>query len=288
MSYTRFLIECWLDLYVRTMSVYIEKLRKEWATWACSAWIGFVIQANYGQEFLFLNEIVTGDSAPDGMTWVTGVYTPNGESNGSFRSWWREFLLWVSLPFLTLDLLRMVVPALLLGYKDKSKTTFSLLSLLRALDIHAYVVAKSSRLSSCKHGNRENRPPKPASFVSSSARIKTHNQVFGEWLRDCSIVQQPHPLPGIRGDSRRLALQPLCTASSRTTAPTGAMSTSATGSGAAGYVVVHPLFSAIKIMIISIVYMFLTLRSHVHMSDVTNILIIYFFELNWYWNCLDF
>ena len=54
------------------------------------------------------------------------------------------------------------------------------------------------------------------------------------------------------------------------------MSTSATGSGAAGYVVVHPLFSAIKIMIISIVYMFVTLRSHVHMSNVTNILIIFF------------
>ena len=54
------------------------------------------------------------------------------------------------------------------------------------------------------------------------------------------------------------------------------MSTSATGSGAVGYVVVHPLFSAIKIMIISIVYMFLILRSHVHMSDVTNILIIFF------------
>ena len=43
-----------------------------------------------------------------------------------------------------------------------------------------------------------------------------------------------------------------------------------------GYVVVHPLFSAIKVMIISIVYMFVTLRSHVHMSDVTNILIIFF------------
>ena len=54
------------------------------------------------------------------------------------------------------------------------------------------------------------------------------------------------------------------------------MSTSVTDSGAAGYVVVYPLFSAIKIMIISIVYMFLTLRSHVHMSDVTNILIIFF------------
>jgi hypothetical protein len=81
----------------------------------------------------------------------------------------------VSLPFLTLDLLRMVVPTLLLGYKDKSKTTFSLLSLLRALDIHAYVVAKSSPPGSCEHGNRESRPPKLAPFVSASARVKTGN-----------------------------------------------------------------------------------------------------------------
>jgi hypothetical protein len=73
-------------------------------------------------------------------------------------------------------------------------------------------------------------------------------------------------------------VQSLCTASSGTITPIGAMSTSVTGSGAVGYVVVHPLFSAIKIMIISIVYMFLTLRSHVHMSDVTNILIICFLD----------
>ena len=106
--------------------------------------------------------------------------------------------------------------------------------------------------------------------------MKTDNQVFGERLSDCSIIQQPHLLPGVHGGSGRSALQHLCTTSSGTTTPTGAMSTSATGSGAAGYVVVHPLFSAIKIMIISIVYMFLTIRSHVHMFDVTNILIIFF------------
>ena len=71
-------------------------------------------------------------------------------------------------------------------------------------------------------------------------------------------------------------MQPLSTTSSGTTTPTGAMSTSIIGSGAAGYVLIHPLSSAIKIMIISIVYMFLTIRSHVHMFDVTNILIIFF------------
>ena len=54
------------------------------------------------------------------------------------------------------------------------------------------------------------------------------------------------------------------------------MSTSATGYGDAGYVVVHPLFLAIKIIIISIVYMFVTLRSHVHMSDVTNLALLFF------------
>ena len=68
---------------------------------------------------------------------------------------------------------------------------------------------------------------------------------------------QVHLLPGVCDGGRSSALQPLCTTSSGTTTPTGAMSTSATGSGAAGYVVVHPLFSAIQIMIISIVCMFI-------------------------------
>ena len=153
--------------------------------------------------------------------------------------------------------------------QDKSKTTFSLLSLLHALDVHASTAVRSSRPGSCEHGNRESMPPKPMLFVSSSAQVKIGNQVFGERLCDCSIVQQPHLLPGVRGGSGRSALQPLCTVSSGTTTPTDAMSTSATGSGAAGYVVLHPLYSAIKIIIISIVYMFVTLRSHVHMFDVT-------------------
>ena len=99
--------------------------------------------------------------------------------------------------------------------------------------------------------------------------MKGSHQVFGERPRDCSIVRQLHLLPGVHGGGRRSTLQSLCTASSGTTTPTGAMSTSTTGSGAAGYVVVHPLFSAIKVMIISIIYMFVTLRSHVHMFDVT-------------------
>ena len=54
------------------------------------------------------------------------------------------------------------------------------------------------------------------------------------------------------------------------------MSTSATGYGDAGYVVVHPLFLAIKIIIISIVYMFVILRSHMHMFDVTNLALLFF------------
>ena len=137
------------------------------------------------------------------------------------------------------------MPALLLGYKIKARQHL-VSSLLCALDIHTSAAAKSSRPGSCKHGNRESRPPKPAPFVSSSARVKTGNQVFGERLRDCSIVQQPHLLPGVCGGSGRSALQNLCTASSGTTTPTGAMSTSATGSGAVGYVVVHPYFQRLK------------------------------------------
>jgi hypothetical protein len=50
------------------------------------------------------------------------------------------------------------------------------------------------------------------------------------------------------------------------------MSTSV-GSGAAGYVVAtRPLLYMIRIMMISIMYMFVALRSHMHMSDVTNML----------------
>ena len=86
-----------------------------------------------------------------------------------------------------------------------------------------------------------------------------------------------HLLPSVRGDGRRLAQQPLCTASSGMTSPTDAMSTSATGFDAAGYVLIHPLSSTIKIMIISIIYMFISLRSHKHIHDVTNLLIIAIF-----------
>ena len=208
-----FLIECWLNLYVRIMSVYIEKLRKEWATWACGAWIGFVIQANYGQEFLFLNEGVTGVSilnegvtrvsTPNGTAGVTGVSTPNGESYGSFYSWWREFLLWASLPFLTLDLLRMAVPALLLGYKIKGRQHLvSCLSYVRSTSTFP-LRPSLPVLVPASTGYRESRPPKP-SFASSSARVKTDNQVFGERLRDRSIVQQPHILPGVRGGNGKI------------------------------------------------------------------------------------
>jgi hypothetical protein len=45
-----------------------------------------VIQANYGQEFLFLNVGVTGVSTPNGMAGVMGVSTSNGKSYGSFHS----------------------------------------------------------------------------------------------------------------------------------------------------------------------------------------------------------
>ena len=55
------------------------------------------------------------------------------------------------------------------------------------------------------------------------------------------------------------ALLAFCTASSGTTTSTGNMSTSASGS-AAGY---------ISLMIISIIYMLITFRSHMHKSDVT-------------------
>jgi hypothetical protein len=107
--------------------------------------------------------------------------------------------------------------------------------------------------------------------------VKTGNQVFEEHLlRDCSINPQVPLLPGVCGGDGRSALQPLFTASSGMTTPTGAMSTSATGSGAAWYVLVHPLFSVTKIMIISIIYMFVSLGSHVHISKATNLFLIFF------------
>ena len=62
------------------------------------------------------------------------------------------------------------------------------------------------------------------------------------------------------------ALLPFCTPSSGTATSTGTMSTSASGS-AAGY---------ISLLIISIIYMLITFRSHMHIYDVTNMLIIFF------------
>ena len=106
--------------------------------------------------------------------------------------------------------------------------------------------------------------------------MKGGHQVFGERPHDCSIVRQLHLLPDVRGGGGRSTLQPLCTASSGTTTPIGAMSTSAIGSRAAGYVLIHPLSSAIKIMIISIIYIFVSLRSHVHIYEATNVLLIFF------------
>ena len=107
--------------------------------------------------------------------------------------------------------------------------------------------------------------------------MKGGHRDFGERPRDCSIVRQLHLLPGVRGDCGRSTLQPLCTASSGMTTPTGAMSTSATGSDTAGYVLIHPLSSTIKIMIISIIYMFVSLRSHVHIYEATNLFLICFY-----------
>ena len=73
-----------------------------------------------------------------------------------------------------------------------------------------------------------------------------------------------------------MALLHLCVASSRTTITTGAMSTCVTGSGAVGYVEIHPLFIVIKILMISIIYVFMTLESHVHISEATNLFLIFF------------
>ena len=54
------------------------------------------------------------------------------------------------------------------------------------------------------------------------------------------------------------------------------MSTSATGSGAAGYVLIHPLSLVIKIMIIRIIYISMSLRSHVHIYEAINMFLIFF------------
>ena len=117
------------------------------------------------QEFLLL------------MARFTGVSTPNGESYGSFRSWWREFLLWLSLPLLNLDLLRLaLVPALLLGYKIKARPA-STFSQSRAQDIHVSAAAKLSHPGSYELGNRESR-------ASKLCHPSVH--LLGR-LRDCSI-----------------------------------------------------------------------------------------------------
>ena len=63
---------------------------------------------------------------------------------------------------------------------------------LRTPTCYCCVALSHPRPDSCAHGNRESRPPKPVSFVSSSARVKIGNQVFGERLPcDCSFVLLP-------------------------------------------------------------------------------------------------
>lgn len=60
------------------------------------------------------------------------------------------------------------------------------------------------------------------------------------------------------------------------------MSTSVGSSGIVyASVATRSLFLAVKIMMISIIYMFVTLSSHVHMSEVTNLLLV-FCGLRWY------
>ena len=132
------------------------------------------------------------------------------------------------------------------------------------------------RPGSYEHGNRESRPLKPSHLRVHllgwrvAIRFLGSNHATARSIHDLWL----HLLPNVRNGGGSSALQPLCTTSSRTTTPTGAMSTSATGSGAAGYVLIYPLSSTIKIMIISIIYMFMSLRSYKHIHDVTNLLII--------------
>ena len=97
--------------------------------------------------------------------------------------------------------------------------------------------------------------------VSSPARVEAGNHVFGECPHAARL------LTGV-GDDRLLPRVSLLisTGSSGTATSTGTMSTSASGS-AAGY---------ISLLIINIIYMLITFRSHMHISDVTNMLIIFF------------
>jgi hypothetical protein len=127
------------------------------------------------QEFLLL------------MARDMGVSTPNGESYRSFRSWWREFLPWVSLMLLNLDLLWLaLVPGLLLGYKIKARpaSTFSLSS---AQNIHVSAAAKLPHPGSFDHWNRESRPPKPCHLCVHLLGWRAASGFWGKPLRDCSI-----------------------------------------------------------------------------------------------------
>ena len=101
--------------------------------------------------------------------------------------------------------------------------------------------------------------------------------------RNCSLILLPATswqLGIFFGWRRWLALQPYCMASSGMATSTTTMSTSIS-SGAAVYIsdATRPLFSVIKMMI-NIKSMFVTFRSHVHMSDVTNLLLVFFIYNN--------
>ena len=120
---------------------------------------------------------------------------------------------------------------------------------------------------------REQQASETLPSTSSPARVKAGSHVFGE-CRCGTTTRFVLSFLVLRwsSSSRCLwwsALLPFCTASSGTTTPTSTMSTSASGS-AAGY---------IFLMIISIIYMFITFRLHRHISNVTNMFIFFCIKL---------
>jgi hypothetical protein len=158
--------------------------------------------------------------------------------------------------------------------KARPPSTFNLPSLSHAQDIHASAAAKPSSPGSYEHRNRERKPPKlsPSTFIYSGAGRPSGFRGATTWLLDGSDPR----LPLLPSDELLIGTTSLHCTARGTTRTTGTMSTNITSPSAAWYAASRPLFLVIKFMMISVVNMFMMLRSHVHLSDVTNLVLVFF------------
>jgi hypothetical protein len=170
------------------------------------------------------------------------------------------FRFWLDLLWLAL------APALLPSYKLKARPA-STFSLSHVQDMHATAATKLSRPDSCEHGNRERSPLKPNHRWVHLLGWRVASGFLGAitWL----LID---PWFCLLPSGGSLALLHFCIASSRMTTNVDLRN----GSSAVGYVAIHRLFIVIKILMISIIYVFMTLESHVHISEATNLFLIFF------------